>query len=179
MINEITLQINTQQSLPALRDYWLELVETPAFNGLSLSDKENLFRIKDKRKEILQAQQEEQKQESAQKNKEWKETKEGKVISANYELYIEFIDVTTEMEVRKEIKNVREQNKWKEENREEIIMSKLKWLADNAPEMMDKVKVDVSITPEPKQQLTLSWAQLQERYLYIKKYFRFKGVEIE
>ncbi len=173
------IEIETIQSLNELKDYWLNLASSPEFDALSLTEKLEITKIKDKKKQELTNQAIQIDLDRQQKQADWEKTKTGSVIMKNQELFLEYIEIVKEMDLRQEIKEIRTKNAYKAEHKEEIVISKLEWLMKNIPSMVGKFDLTPEPEKEPISKSKLSWEQLKERHLYIKKYFRFKGVELE
>jgi hypothetical protein len=173
------IEIETIQSLNELKDYWLNLANSPEFDVLPLTEKLEITKLKDKKKAELNSKAIQVDLDRKQKQIDWEKTPTGKVIMQNKELFLEYVEVTKEMDLRQEIKDIREKNNYIAEHKEEITLARLSFLMKNIPEMVDKVTVEPDMLKEPTSKSTLSWSQLKERHLYIKKYFRFKGVELE
>lgn len=175
----LKIEIKTTQSLDELKDYWQNLVNSPEFDNLSLTEKLEITKLKDKKKEELNSKAIQVDLDRKQKQIEWEKTKTGSVIMKNQELFLEYVEVTREMDLRQEIKDIREKNNYTAEHKEEITLARLSFLTKNLPEMIRKVNPEPEPQKEPISKSTLSWTQLKERHLYLKKYFRFKGVELE
>lgn len=173
------IEIETIQSLNELKDYWLNLANSPEFDVLPLQEKLEITKLKDKKKAELNSKAIQVDLDRKQKQIDWEKTPTGKVIMQNKELFLEYVEVTKEMDLRQEIKEIRTKNAYKAEHKEEIVISKLEWLMKNIPSMVGKFDLTPEPEKEPISKSKLSWEQLKERHLYIKKYFRFKGVELE
>lgn len=173
------IEIETIQSLNELKDYWLNLANSPEFEQLTLEQQIEIKKLKDKKKEELTSKSIQVDLDRKQKQIEWEKTKTGSVIMKNQELFLEYVEITKEMDLRQEIKDIREKNNYIAENKEEITLARLSFLTKNLPEMVGKVSPEPEPQKEPISKSTLSWTQLKERHLYLKKYFRFKGVELE
>lgn len=173
------IEIETIQSLNELKDYWLNLANSPEFEQLTLEQQIEIKKLKDKKKEELTSKSIQVDLDRKQKQIEWEKTKTGSVIMKNQELFLEYVEITKEMHLRQEIKDIREKNNYTAEHKEEITLARLSFLAKNLPKMIGKVTVEPDMLKEPTSKSTLSWKELKERHLYIKKYFRFKGVELE